>query len=421
MSAKFIAALAAAAVVTVAAAASAQIPEVSPDGSLSNPAAPPPAPEPAAPAGPVIIPIGPDGRPVESEALDESGFYYNDQGGLTGGGSYAFGNGQSLYIGGPVPTTHVVRRGDTLWDITWFYFNNPFNWPKVWSYNPEISNPHWIYPGDQVRLYPEGEAPATVSAGDPDSPVDAPTALNRPARQPGNFELRQVAFVDKEDLEFAATVDGSTDEKVMLSLGDSIYLSYPKGKPPKVGERYAVYRPRKVVKHPSSGDSVGAYVKVIGELEVISVKKGKRARAIITDSTDVIERGAQVGPLQRQFVSVKPAEAEVDADGTIVAQLAADELIGARQAVIIDLGKKQGVKPGNRLFVVRRGDALDDLGGRVSNAGQDDRRFPARAIGEVLVVQTGKTSSMCLVTLVIQEVGIGDRVLMRLPKDDDDE
>jgi len=41
---------------------------------------------------------------------------------------------------------HTVVPGDTLWDLCAKYLNNPWYWPRVWSYNPEISNPHWIYP-----------------------------------------------------------------------------------------------------------------------------------------------------------------------------------------------------------------------------------------------------------------------------------
>ncbi len=405
--------------VGVSSTANAQIPEVAPDGSLSNPAAPPPTPAPVAPA-PIVI--GADGQQIEQQSGDDDGFYFRDgASGVVGLGSFGSGN-QPLFTGGTVPGSHVVRRGDTLWDITWFYFNNPFNWPKVWSFNPEISNPHWIYPGDQVRLYKEGDAPtsdtssnATVGIGQPD--VDNTTATgNRPATTAGEFSLRQVAFVSEDKLEFSATINGSTDEKIMLSLGDGVYLAYPSGKPPKVGKRYAIYQKRKSVKHPKSGKTVGSYVRVIGELEVVSVKEGKRARAIITDSTDVIERGAQVGPLQRQFKSVKPVANEVDAQGTIVAQLFADELIGATQVVSIDLGTEAGVKIGNRLFVIRRGDGYVDLGGKISNSGQNDKRFPARAIGEVIVVEAGKTSSLCLVTLATQEIGISDRVLMRKAK-----
>jgi nucleoid-associated protein YgaU len=51
-----------------------------------------------------------------------------------------------------VPDIHLVRRGDTLWDLCNRYYRNPWAWPKVWSYNPQVANPHWIYPGDQLRL-----------------------------------------------------------------------------------------------------------------------------------------------------------------------------------------------------------------------------------------------------------------------------
>jgi hypothetical protein len=207
-------------------------------------------------------------------------------------------------------------------------------------------------------------------------------------------------------------VEGSTDEKLLLATGDTIYIDYPAGQPPKVGKRYAVYQEQRAVKHPATGNRIGSYVNVIGEVEIASVKKDKRARAVITDSVDVIERGARVGPLQRQFKNVDSVPAEVDLQTTIVAQLVADELIGAHHVVFLDKGSEAGLKVGNRLFVVRRGDAYEKLGGSVSNRGQDDRRYPARAIGEVLVVETGKQTSVALVTMSVQELEIGDRAMM---------
>src|SRR4029079_15071594 len=61
------------------------------------------------------------------------------------------GSGAILGRGGAmrVPGVHTVKRGDTLWDLSGHYYGNTWGWPKVWSYNPQISNPHWIYPGDQ--------------------------------------------------------------------------------------------------------------------------------------------------------------------------------------------------------------------------------------------------------------------------------
>src|SRR6185503_17653255 len=93
------------------------------------------------------------------KAKDPGAGYY---GGTGDGGYYGAGyadtpdDGPVQVNSGPTPELHVVRKGDTLWDICTYYFNDPYQWPKVWSYNPPITNPHWIYPGDLVRLLPKG-------------------------------------------------------------------------------------------------------------------------------------------------------------------------------------------------------------------------------------------------------------------------
>jgi nucleoid-associated protein YgaU len=58
---------------------------------------------------------------------------------------------------GTVPTSHTVTTGDTLWDLSAYYFRNAWNWPKVWKLNPEIADPHWIYPGNIIRLREGGK------------------------------------------------------------------------------------------------------------------------------------------------------------------------------------------------------------------------------------------------------------------------
>jgi hypothetical protein len=414
---KFAGALAALVVSWPLAGARAQMPTVSPNGQLSEPAAPPPEPP---PPPPTTVIIGPGGAATPAQPAPETGtgtgYYHTDDygGGLTGGeGVVETGEGPVQVHGGGVPPVHTVRSGDTLWDISWFYFNNPWEWPRVWSYNPEITNPHWIYPGDQVRLYQEGQAPAAPSEGEkaggaaPEQPIAA-----APRTGEGFFELRQLAFVGAEDLKLAIRIDGSPEEKMLLAAGDEVYLAYPKGHPPRVGQRYSVYQERTRVKHPESGKDVGAYVKIVGEVEVISVKQDKRARAVILDSVDAIERGQRVGPVQRQFKNVDPTPAEVDLEGTIVADIAADQLIGARQVVVIDRGSADRLEVGNRLHVVRRGDAYQKVMGPKSNVGKNDTRYPARSIGEVMVVQTGKRNAVAVVTRSDKEFGVGDHVLM---------
>ena len=106
-----------------------------------------------------------------------------------------------------------------------------------------------------------------------------------------------------------------------------------------------------------------------------------------------------------------PVAPKVDAQGTIVALLTRDQLIGQGEIVFVDLGKNSGLEVGNRMYVVRRGDAMPANDRYL--VGQDDRRFPARALGELVVVEVGDKISVGLVTLSVQEMALGDNVMMQ--------
>jgi hypothetical protein len=410
-------------------AASAQVPLYPPQQDMPrdlDPGAgtpkPAPPPTPPAPAKPNVVIVGPDGK-VQYDSTQPQGAAGTPGAPAAGGYYYSpdssspFGYGSdtndpivSLHAG-PTPELHVVRRGDTLWDISFYYFNDPWQWPKVWSYNPQITNPHWIYPGDLVRLLPRGLFVQQPDIKDPDAspgevkPIDP---LPAPAQR-REVGIKQTAFVEKSDLDKAIVVDGAVDEKELLSIGDSVYLSYPQNNPPKLGQRYSVYKLDNTVK--SGGKEQGAYVRVLGTVEIVSVKEKKKAKGVIVEAHQEIERGAKVGPLVKQFKNVPPVPAKVDAQGNIVAMLNKDDLIGAGEVVFVDLGKKSGIEVGNRMFVVRRGDAKPPQS--KDTVGQDDRTFPARSLGEVAIVEVGENVSIGLVTLSVQEMSVGDIVMMQ--------
>ncbi|MGE0398725.1 MAG: LysM peptidoglycan-binding domain-containing protein [Kofleriaceae bacterium] len=357
---------------------------------------------------PNVIVVGPDGKITSSNAQEpaENGYY------VSGGQPVQTTDSFEMHAG-PIPELHVVRTGDTLWDISGFYFANPWEWPKVWSYNPQITNPHWIYPGDLVRLLPRG---VFVSSNpEPENQQQQvqkqPDVVPPPARRT-DVGIKQTAFVEKKDLDESVVIDGSVDEKELLGDGDSVYLSYPSGKPPQVGKRYSIYIPGSEVT--AGYQKFGSYVKVIGTVEIVSVKEKKRARGVIVQANQEIERGAKVGPLVKQFKNVPPVPPKVDAQGPIIGMLTRDQLIGDGEIVFVALGKSSGVEVGNRMYVVRRGDAKPDI--MSPGAGKDDRRFPARALGEVVIVEVGEKVSIGLVTLSVQEMSVGDLVMMQAAK-----
>jgi len=249
---------------------------------------------------------------------------------------------------------------------------------------------------------------------DPDANPDTnPTVAPAPARR-FEVKVRQTAFVDKRHLDSSMFIVGAIDDKELLAAGDEVYVSYPSDQVPKVGQRYSIYAEDQAVSRPGkNGDVLGSYVRVLGELQITAVKRDKRANARITNSTFEIERGARVGPLHKHFRTVAPTANKVDAQGTIIAMLTRDQLIGTGEVVFIDLGKKSGIEVGNRMYVVRRGDAFDPVTTPDHQVGQDDRAYPARSLGQVVIVQVGPSVSIGLVTLAFEEMGIGDLVMMR--------
>ena len=305
-----------------------------------------------------------------------------------------------------MPELHVVRSGDTLWDICWYYFNDPWQWPKIWSYNSQITNPHWIYPGDLVRLLPRGVFAVQQTDKEPEKGGDVkPVDKVPPPERHTNLGIKKLAFVEQTDLDKSITIDGAVDEKELLGAGDSVYLTYPSNNPPQVGQTYSIYVPGNKVK------DKGSYVHILGEVQVVSVKQDKRARGVITAAAQEIERGAKVGPLTKMFTNVPAVAPTADVQGTIIAKLTGDQLIGEGMVVFIDQGKGSGLEVGNRMYVVRRGD------GKPAKAhylvGQDDRRFPARELGRVLIVEVGDKMSIGLVTISVQEIGVGDTVMQQ--------
>jgi LysM repeat protein len=316
-------------------------------------------------------------------------------------------NGVSVAPGGPpgeVPETHTVQKGDTLWDLSARYYRNAWGWPKMWSYNPQITNPHWIYPGDVIRVLPAGAAPPPPA---PKEAATTPTRILPRAKGINGVFLRQSGFVEPGELAQAGKIVGSKEEKLMLGTLDEAYVQFKKEHPFQVGERYTVYRPTRAVKHPLTGKYLGHMVEIYGEGEVRAVTDGKIARVALVDSINPIERGFLVGPLKREFKVVPQVNDKSDLQGIVVATLLPHELLGSEDLVFIDRGKDDGVEIGNRFIVTRRGDGYQPI---LSKGPMDDRRFPRETIGQILVVDLRDHIATGLMTHSTVEARVGDRV-----------
>lgn len=325
---------------------------------------------------------------------------------------------------------HTVERGDTLWDLSQRYLGNAWYWPKVWSYNPEISNPHWIYPGNLVRFFAAGEeAPAEVGVGP--APLQGATEL--PMGEPEEGGLAPAAplevtgrisfvpaggrrvvhdgFVTERELDESGVLEASFSEALMLSAPDTVYVRFRRSVPARVGDRAVVFRTEQVVKHPVSGKRVGYLTKLLGTLRVVKVD-GRLTTARIEQTWGEITRGALVGPYDERLVeNVQPRPNERELAGRVVSALVPYlTIMGEHNDLVLDVGSADGVQQGNTFLVVRQ----QDLGGNFMNPARgQDPDLPKEEVARCLAVDVKDRFTVCTLVRSLREVVPGDRVELR--------
>ena len=313
---------------------------------------------------------------------------------------------------------YVVQPGDTLWDLCGYFFGNPYLWPKIWAYNPVITNPHWIYPGDVLRLAPEVAAAAVPV---PLAPAAAgPVIEHRKLGAPDTVYLHKTAYVTAQEFEHHGEITGASEDKFLLTVYDTIYVQYPKEKDlPKVGDELTIYErsdKKEDAERSKKARKLGSLVSIKGKARVTRVEKETGiATADITEAFGTIERGHHAGPFKATLAIVPPAPNKVELTGSVVEGIRGEELVGRYTVVIVDLGRDNGVELGNRLWVLRRGDGLP---GPVEAAGyeaKDAKRtdLPIERIAELRVIDVKEKTSTCVVTTALRDVQIGDKLLMR--------
>jgi LysM domain len=326
---------------------------------------------------------------------------------------------------GMMPGTHVVKKGDTLWGICDSYFHDPWRWPKVWAQNPDITNPHWIFPGQTIKLgaFSHSTPGATDSNGDPaageETASDAERASDRVhvIRASGvaavdNGALREVGFVDTRELSLAGFINGSREEKIMLGSGDHAYIEFAKERPLKLGDRFTVYQvdTDHPVREPGSSLTIGYIVRIYGDIVIDALTDRPVASARLVNLAEPVERGYRVGPVFKQFKTVVPRKNEISTTGRVVAAIAPNLLIAQNMFVVLNRGSRHGVELGNRFVVIRQGDGYRP---RMENWTDMDHRFPPDAVAELLTVDVREETSTAWVTHGNREIRIGDVADMR--------
>jgi hypothetical protein len=327
----------------------------------------------------------------------------------------------SATLSATAPKSYTVQRGDTLWGLAGLFLKDPYFWPEIWYLNPEVANPHRIYPGDTLRLatgasgQPQLQLTRGPSAGTRLQPLLRSTPLEGPI---ANIPYAAIAaflsrpgVLDKSEVKAAPYVLALRDNHMIAGTGDGIYVKKLQAA---VGERFNVMHVAERLKNPDDGEVYGYLAEFNGVAQVQTA--GDPARAQLTESAretlagDVLlpETASTVG----DFLPHAPAKA---IDGRILAVVNGVLLAGQYQIVAISGGTREGLEPGHVLHVdealKRTRDRCARIQGNSTCMHFRDTELPIESAGTLLVFRTFERMSYALVASETNPMHVGDHVV----------
>ena len=317
------------------------------------------------------------------------------------------------------PQRYVVQKGDTLWDISGRFLQQPWYWPEIWQDNPQIKNPHLIYPGDVLALvYIDGKPYVTIDSRgkrtvklSPETRFeDLDTAIPTIPLDIIHPFLTGNRVLPRDALRNAPYIVGISDNHVSAGADNSIYVKGIENDTKY--NLYAVYEPGTIYKNPASPREILGYEAVYlgegvvdhrGHPSVIYLQKS-RAEIVVGDYILPVDadRTFDANFLPKPSTAARP--------GSIISVMtnAVDtgvNMVGAMDVVVIDLGLDDGVEVGDVFNIYQRGRVVSDPHKRNNKI-----KLPDVKAGNMLVFRPFERVSYAIVMDAQKSLKIGDVV-----------
>ena len=315
------------------------------------------------------------------------------------------------------PLIYVVKKGDTLWDISGHFLNDPWQWPELWYSNSQIKNPHRIYPGDRLRLVWVNGRPRLTREGDffgssgkleprireepldreiPAIPIDAIREF-----------LRSPRLITAEQMVSAPYIVDFTDEHVAAGANDGIFV---KNLPADGLTNWSVVEPGEPYKDPDTGEVLGYEAIPVGDAELRA--PGQTAALVMTTSTREARKGDRLLPVDKEDFNAYfyPHAPKNPVTGRIISVFDGMLQIPIYQVVAINRGSNDGVDPGTVFSIMLAGKAVKDP------YGPDMIQLPDQPAGQLIVFKTTPRLSYALVVRTERPSHVFDKIAPPVPK-----
>ncbi len=309
------------------------------------------------------------------------------------------------------PERYTVQTGDTLWDISARFLTDPWYWPEIWHINPQVANPHLIYPGDVLALtWVEGQPRVVLESGGPvrlsprvrENPLSE--AINAiPYDRIAAFMSRPEVLA-KDQVKAAPYVAHGRDNRLASAAGNEVYVRRLASS--QTGDRYSIYHVGDELKDPDDGDVLGYQGLFTGEGNII--RSGDPATMMVVDSARETLDGDILLP---NYVDAKmdfiPHAPKSKIDGTVMSVIDDRTVVAEYDIVIINRGTRHGLEPGNVLATWAAGEEVRDV---TANAESRKLQLPDERTGLFMVFKTYERMSYGLMLESEREIHVGDKV-----------
>jgi LysM repeat protein len=331
------------------------------------------------------------------------------------------------------PLHYTVKRGDTLWGIASMYLKDPWLWPEIWVINPQIPNPHLIYPGDQLALAYGGDGHPRVGVEQPSAArfEAAREAAGEGARLEPRLRSEPIAsaiptipysaiaafllrptVMTSEQIRNAPYVLAFRDSHEVGGTNNEIYIRNLEANE---NARFAVIHIATQLRDPDDGKVVG-YEGIYTATALVR-RPGHPAKAVLIDPARETLRGdrllsTDLHETPANFVPHVPAS---PVHGQILDVVNGADLVGTYGVVVINRGQRHGLEPGNVLAVFERGDVVRDLfrdGRRIGSPPSFPPAvtLPSERTGTMLVFKVFDRVSYALIVGASDTIHVGDQV-----------
>ena len=313
------------------------------------------------------------------------------------------------------PQTYTVTRGDTLWDISGKFLRQPWKWPEIWQVNPQVQNPHLIYPGDVLNLvYVDGQPRIVLNRGESRGTIKlSPQVRSTPLAQAiptiplekiNSFLLSNRIVDSDTELSQAPYVVAGNAERVVSGAGDRLYArgNFVEGGE---GQVYGIFRQGKTYTDPQTGEVLGINADDIGTGEVVA-EEGDIATLVLNRTTQEVRLGDRLLLTEERGVSstFMPSEPSEPIDGLILDVPRGVSQIGQLDVVTLNKGRRDGLEEGNVLAVYKTGETVRD---RVTG---ESVKIPDERAGLLMVFRTYDKLSYGLVPNASRQLAVYDKV-----------